>query len=150
MIIFNEWEMFSCFKHEKSFSFNQFQLMELLSYYIIHIFHRSIQRIFKNHPDKETYSLNRITGDSFKFRENTEKLPPPWKNIFLLLFFEYIAWKYIKIIILHSIQFLNEKSSSLLFLKNNSSNHPEKFSPFELTINIQFLIKFDIFKSFLS
>lgn len=73
--------MFSCFKHEKSFSFNQFQLMKLLSYYIIHIFHRSIQRIFKNHPDKETcsisYPLNRITGDSFKFRENTEKLPPP-------------------------------------------------------------------------
>lgn len=49
--------------------------------YIIHIFHRSIQRIFKSHPDKETcfifYPLNRITGDSFKFRENTEKLPPP-------------------------------------------------------------------------
>lgn len=110
--------MFSCFKREKSSSFDQFQLVD--TYYLIILFIFFIdrhQKIFKNHPNKETYSISHpLNRDSFEFRENTDKLPPDEETFSISYSLNisdiYIyTWKYMKII-LHWIQFLNEKSSS--------------------------------------
>lgn len=81
------------------------------------------QKIFKNHPDKETYSISYpLNRDSFKFKENTDKLPPD-EETFSISYFLNISDIYLKIyknhLTFNSILKWKIFQLQVLFSKNN-------------------------------